>query len=357
MIFKSRLLNLLGGLANADGVDRYSYDYINYSYDSYGRATNCPGQGTGRGFKPGNDCWKNRGTTKVKDAQKTPRKPSKRTSDKTVGGIAGKPSRRPDIESPSGGSVVESPEKPPQQVSEVIAEKPTEKPDEHVARSGFREFKVSKGSATPEEQYEINKWEYDNYGDWARSLSDFERWGAREYQTPIYRDMNNILRIGKYPLFYEKSPRIDDSIEGWKSALSKASAPEDLVAFRGIDSVESLFKVGKGDIDSIIGKTFEDKGFMSMSLDVNGASAFKNDRGAIIKINVPKGSKVGSMQSALFPRIVPEINTGGISLMDMLASNINELVAHPGHRLFVRSVSKEGGELTIEADLLGPENG
>lgn len=123
--------------------------------------------------------------------------------------------------------------------------------------------------------------------DWEMLITSEERYGVEVYTGSAYRDMNKYLRG------ISKSTSYSDEIKYAKSALKKASLPEDTVVRRGSDfgSLKAILKTDKGseivsNKDKFIGAVVQDKGFMSTSPDPYGG--FNDDITYVIK--VPKGT-------------------------------------------------------------------
>ena len=123
--------------------------------------------------------------------------------------------------------------------------------------------------------------------DWETLITSEERYGVEVYTGSAYRDMNKYLRG------ISKSTSYADEIKYAKSALKKASLPEDTVVRRGSDfgSLKAILKTDKGseivsNKDKFIGAVVQDKGFMSTSPDPYGG--FNDDITYVIK--VPKGT-------------------------------------------------------------------
>lgn len=124
--------------------------------------------------------------------------------------------------------------------------------------------------------------------DWLRLITSEERYGVQVYTGSAYGDMNRYLRGIRSTTSYK------DEIKFAKSALSKASLPEDVIVRRGseFDSLKGLLGADKGsDVvpnkDNYIGMIIKDKGFMSTSPSHSGG--FSGDIEYVIK--VPKGSQ------------------------------------------------------------------
>lgn len=142
-------------------------------------------------------------------------------------------------------------------------------------------------------QDEANKWHEVNsfdYGKWNDMLSDDEKLGILRYTGSSYSAMNTALREGSTP-----NATIQRLIEGATSGLSKWSATQDIVTYRGANLHWTANLLGGTEdqmrdtafLRSTIGKTVTDKGFMSSATHKN--SAWSSD--VKYTILVRKGTK------------------------------------------------------------------
>ena len=143
--------------------------------------------------------------------------------------------------------------------------------------------------------------------DWLKTISATEKNGVVKYTSNAYRDMNRYLRGQSSSTNYEKE------IKACKSALSKASLPQETIVRRG-SSYNMLDELGIGRITpqnkgNVIGAILQDKAFVSTS-PVSGGG-FSGDIEYIIK--VPKGSQAMYIDSISYYQGEKEllINCGG----------------------------------------------
>lgn len=127
----------------------------------------------------------------------------------------------------------------------------------------------------------MNQWT----DDWLQVVTPAERAGVVKYTSNAYTDMNRYLR-GQ-----SSTTKYADEIAAAKSALSKASLPQDTIVRRGSD-YNMLDELGLGSVtsqnkDRFIGAVIEDKGFVSTSPSPSGG--FSGSIEYVIK--VPKGSQ------------------------------------------------------------------
>lgn len=156
--------------------------------------------------------------------------------------------------------------------------------------------KTSKAVSKVDDVFDTTKWYESVKGnnvkamnswtdDWLQGISQAEKEGVYRYTSNAYRDMNGYLRG------FQPSTKYPKEIEACKSALQKASLPQDVITRRGSD-YNMLDSLGVGKITpeskgNFIGAIVEDKGFASTSPSPKGG--FSGDIEYIIK--VPKGSQ------------------------------------------------------------------
>ena len=149
----------------------------------------------------------------------------------------------------------------------------------------------------------MNQWT----DDWLQVITPAERAGVVKYTSNAYTDMNRYLRGQSSTTNYA------DEIAAAKSALSKASLPQDTIVRRG-SGYNMLDELGLGSVtsqnkDRFIGAIVEDKGFVSTSPSPSGG--FSGSIEYVIK--VPKGSQAMYVDSISRFRGEEEllINCGG----------------------------------------------
>lgn len=121
--------------------------------------------------------------------------------------------------------------------------------------------------------------------DWLKGLTSAERDGVHTYTGSAYENMNEYLRG------LRSSTRYKDEIKACKSALSKASLPQETVVRRG-SGYNMLNDLGLGRItpdtkSKFIGAIVQDKGFVSTSPDSSGG--FSGNIEYVIRL--PQGSQ------------------------------------------------------------------
>lgn len=130
---------------------------------------------------------------------------------------------------------------------------------------------------------------------WKNQLNKSERDAIRSYTAAAYQTMNSMLRTGTYPngISPLKKAMYAKYVQDCTSALKKASLPEDVIAHRGVGSLNSLAKTLGVDVStlkdpaaakSLLGQVFVDPAF--------GSTAESSDKawgGAKLHMKLPKG--------------------------------------------------------------------
>ncbi|WHY57168.1 ADP-ribosyltransferase [Peribacillus simplex] len=191
------------------------------------------------------------------------------------------------------------------------------------------------GEATPtiSNIAEAHEWGNKNYANWLKSLTESERKAIIKYTGIDYQYINNYLR------------GIDDSLHGInmqviddiKSGLSKATVPHNMQVYRGTDfrpfeDIFSINKYGNIDVESLIGKTIKDEGFISTAIVKESSFDYKE---VLWTINIPQGAKAAYV--------------GDISNVPDEA----ELLLNAGQELFIKEANEDAnGKLHLILDLI-----
>jgi hypothetical protein len=109
--------------------------------------------------------------------------------------------------------------------------------------------------------------------------TDKEREAIELYQSSGYRTINGCLRGEE-----KADSETRGTIKKMDSLLEKSQTKEDVTAYRGVD--EKTFEKLSGEGM----KSFQDKGFVSTSLNSGFAKTYAEENGGTIKIEVPKGT-------------------------------------------------------------------
>ncbi|WP_347941125.1 ADP-ribosyltransferase [Peribacillus simplex] len=180
---------------------------------------------------------------------------------------------------------------------------------------------------------EAHEWGNKNYANWLKSLTESERKAIIKYTGIDYQYINNYLR------------GIDDSLHGIdmqviddiKSGLSKATVPHNMQVYRGTDfrpfeGIFSINKYGNIDVESLIGKTIKDEGFISTAIVKESSFDYKE---VLWTINIPQGAKAAYV--------------GDISNVPDEA----ELLLNAGQELFIKEANEDAnGKLHLILDLI-----
>jgi hypothetical protein len=121
-----------------------------------------------------------------------------------------------------------------------------------------------------------------SYESWHNNMSPDENKALVWYQGNGYKTINGHLRSGA-----AKGQMTDQNIANLDKAIAKTSLPKDTILYRG--TAFSAYSAQLGDDPSKwVGKTFEDKGYMSTTVDF--AQSFS---GVKAVVRAPKGTKGG----------------------------------------------------------------
>ena len=126
------------------------------------------------------------------------------------------------------------------------------------------------------------------------SLTESQQKGVKRYTGDGFRDMNLMLRFGENSVLFPKQlQETKDLVKGCSEALENSRLPFDMVAYRGVDYKDISAIIGasvEGNLNSLIGKKFVDKGFFSTSIDEKRAYVARVN-GVKITTVLPKGTK------------------------------------------------------------------
>ena len=162
-----------------------------------------------------------------------------------------------------------------------------------------------------------------------QSFTNAEAEGVRVYTSNDYTYINNYLRGFSDDL----GPVSTSTISDIDSALSKMELPADLTLYRGTDSAPFMNIVDKNfngtlDWNSLVGKTFEDRAFVSTSV----VTPFDDEVRWVI--NAPKGSKGGMVTAfSMFP-------------------NENELLLPRNSKFLIKGIDKVDNKIILKMDLI-----
>ena len=153
------------------------------------------------------------------------------------------------------------------------------KQQEHIKAA--REIASAGAPSLPASHPNPTAWERSEYKDWSPSRS--ERQALHDYSLEGYKTINSDLRRGE-PL----SKRDQATFEHLQSAIDKAGpVKENLTVFRSMSA--NLFD------STNVGSTYQDKGFMSTTLQREAIAGWEahggGGRHALVTIDVKKGAK------------------------------------------------------------------
>lgn len=140
---------------------------------------------------------------------------------------------------------------------------------------------------------DADNWARGEFGQWGNGLNAKERTALMDYQNHDFEGINGGLRSGRLPGKY------NTSVKALDSALSQKTLPHDMELYRGMDMSSDH---AQAVVDSWEpGSTFQDKGYLSTSLDKHMAhNVFVESNGpkATITVRAPKGTHAGYMNAA-----------------------------------------------------------
>ncbi|EEM10565.1 MULTISPECIES: ADP-ribosyltransferase [Bacillus] len=180
---------------------------------------------------------------------------------------------------------------------------------------------------------EAHEWGSKHFDNWIESLTESERSAIRQYTGDDYRKINNYLR-GIADSLNDVESSVIDNI---KSGLNKASVPYDIQVYRGTDlkPFKNLYKIddeGKIVVDSLVGKTVKDNGFVSTAMVKESSFDHMN---VSWEINVPKGANAAYV--------------GKISYIPTEA----ELLFNSGQEMVIKSANVDSdGKIHLILDLI-----
>jgi SPP1 gp7 family putative phage head morphogenesis protein len=170
--------------------------------------------------------------------------------------------------------------------------------DELLAGVGDRPLQEPEPAAKVEprsfdDPAEMQRWTEKNFRPWIKSWSSKERGAFAAYQGHFYEQINGLLRFGADEID-EDPEKMRAQIKLLDSALGRASVPETVLAYRGLDM----------DIDGVVpGNIIIDGGYVSTTLDQGIAARFAFASGGRLpvwmEVEVPEGTRaamIGNQQ-------------------------------------------------------------
>jgi hypothetical protein len=149
---------------------------------------------------------------------------------------------------------------------------------------------VDTTQADAPDKFRQEKIAYDAFGEHfdAPELTASEYNAVSRYTGEGYYDINMFLRNDRNIEMTAQA----DTYHGLNSALEKYETPEDTIAFRGLSETKAFGP----DVEpqSLVGTTFTDKAFVSLTQSAEVASRFGLGSGmgarAVLRVHVPKGT-------------------------------------------------------------------
>jgi hypothetical protein len=220
------------------------------------------------------------------------------------------------------------------------APKPKPAPAKKPKPAPPREFSEVGKLPSPDDQQKMRDWSVEHFQSWYDGLSPLEQNALQRYTFNSFRGMNRLLRFGPESIaevFPGREEEYTDLNAYLTRALSKASMPEPVIAYRGISDMGAIFGPNPK-----VGAVAIDKGFMSLSQNYGVAYRFESGQpnAATIKVTIPRGAHVASVSVAKH----------NVSTTDLE----HELITTPGHGLRITKIDK--ANKVIHAELIAPES-
>lgn len=155
--------------------------------------------------------------------------------------------------------------------------------------------------------------------------------------TGSYSFINEPLRKKHYVGLSEKKAKFLEHVEGMTKAIDKSVITENMWLQRGTSELNingaSLSSMSNDQIQQLVGKTFEDQGFVSCGTHKGAGFASNN---YIMNIYCPKGTK------ALYVDPISQYS----------GSNENETIINRGYTYKITKVSKKGEKTYIDCEVV-----
>jgi len=148
-----------------------------------------------------------------------------------------------------------------------------------IDRSNYRQ---SKGNT--EDQTYATEHANKTYG---KTATKIEKDAITTYTGIAYAEINSTLRKKES---LDKKSAVGKAAKHLENVISKTQIQEDIVVYRGVKT--GVFGVAnKKEFGKLVGKTVQDHGFMSTTIDKGKGNMFADRKnGAVMEIAVPKGA-------------------------------------------------------------------
>lgn len=172
-------------------------------------------------------------------------------------------------------------------------------------------------------------WGNEAFKSWQKSLSKEELHAIYDYTGDNYRNINDVLRGFEKNFNEGNAKRVEQITE----ALNKTSVPDDIIVYRGVGR-DALGEYKDLSPKQLIGKKLEDRGFMSTSIDPEGAFHTK----VTYVIKVPKGT-----------------SGAYISNISQYGEKEAELLLNRGQKMMILDAVQKGKRLEVICEII-PKN-
>lgn len=139
--------------------------------------------------------------------------------------------------------------------------------------------------------------------EWENSLTTSEMVSIADYAGDAYKDINSALwgtdgDLDRIPdnLTTADGENVKREIQAIDSALAKGTLSQNIIVYRG-DQGDIFQGADASQINKMKGRTFQNMGYSSASIDINGSTPQKY----LYKITVPKGKGRGAYIQNLSP--------------------------------------------------------
>lgn len=170
---------------------------------------------------------------------------------------------------------------------------------------------------------------------WADDLKAEERESIYSYTSIGFRDVNNLLRKDRDPLFSTRQ-EVDAMISNLDSALGKASLAQDIVVYRGLGKNFFGGDYSASEINDVFaGHALTDKGYWSTTLLREDLPRFAKEKKYILALKVPKGKGRGQWIAPLSAH-----------------RRENEFLIARGSSYRIIGAREENGKVIVDAELI-----
>jgi hypothetical protein len=129
---------------------------------------------------------------------------------------------------------------------------------------------------------ELDKELWDDNHDYVKSAPKEQQRALHQYMRNGCTEMNAYCRTG------EGQPEIRQRVAELDKMANNHKSTKDMILYRG---VKDVLPASIDEAKAYIGRTIQDKAFLSTTIKAETANSFAGDRGVILEIAAPKGTK------------------------------------------------------------------